>query len=96
MFLIVYARVIDNKKKGLSLEGPFYGPESETMNDAHEECRKIVTPSKDHILIKIFDLDEVNYHEAKELATTHFDRVFSQMNVAQELADAPRRKKIKR
>jgi hypothetical protein len=92
----MYARIIDNKKKGLTLEGPFYGPECNTMNDAHEECRKLVTPSKDHILIKICDLDEVDYHDAKKEASLQFDRTFDQMQSAQILVDAPRRKKLKR
>lgn len=92
----MYARIIDNKKKGLTLEGPFYGPECETMNDAHEECRKLVTPSKDHVLIKICDLDEVDYHDAKKVASIQFDRTFEQMEAAQTLVDAPRRKKLKR
>jgi hypothetical protein len=96
MFLVVYARVIDNKKKGLNLEGPFYGPESKTMQKAHEVCREIVTGSKDVILIKICDLDEVDYQGAKELASVQFDRTFAQMETARSLCDAPKRKKLKR
>jgi hypothetical protein len=93
MFLIVYARVIDNKKKGLEFEGPFFGPETDTMAEAHEECRKIVTPSKDHVLIKVFDLDEDDYYSAKDTAQTHFERVYEQMQSAQELCDTPRKRK---
>ena len=87
----MYARIVDNKKKGLTLEGPFYGPECKTMNDAHEECRQLVTPSKDHMLIKICDLSEVDYHDAKKLAEAQFDRTFDKMQAAQGLVDAPRR-----
>ena len=96
MFLVMYSRIVDNKKNGLTMEGPFYGPECKTMSDAHEECRKLVTPSKDHLLIKICDLDEVDYHDAKKVALLQFDRTFDQMCSAQTLVDAPRRKKIKR
>lgn len=93
MFLIVYARIIDNKKKGLDFEGPFFGPEAETMGEAHEECRNIATPSKDHVLIKIYDLDEYDYYSAKEAAQIHFDRIYEQMLSAQELCDAPRKRR---
>ena len=93
MFLVVYSRVIDNKKKGLELEGPFYGPECKTMDDAHIACKEIVTPSKDVVLIKICDLDEVDYQGAKELASLQFDRTFEQMQAAQSLCDKPKRKK---
>jgi hypothetical protein len=96
MFLVMYARIVDNKKKGLNFEGPFYGPECETMQKAHEECRKLVTPSKDHILIKICDLDEADYYEAKQIASLQFNRTFDQMESSQSSCDAPRRKKFKR
>lgn len=93
MFLIVYARIIDNKKKGLDFEGPFFGPETESMSGAHEECRKIVTPSKDHVLIKVYDLEEDNYYSAKESAKTHFERIYSQMQAARSLCDATRKRR---
>lgn len=93
MFLILYARIVDNKKNGLDLEGPFYGPECHTMSEAHDECRKIVTPSKDHILIKIFDLEEFNHHESKEEALRQFERTFECMESAQILCDSPKRKR---
>jgi len=95
MLLVVYARVVDNKKKGLTLEGPFYGPECKTMHEAHEECRKIVTPSKDHVLVKVFDLDELDYHQARAKAKQQFDRIFDHMEAAQGLCDAPKRKRKK-
>jgi len=96
MFLIIYARVIDNKKNGLELEGPFYGPECPTMDAAHEECKNLATPSKDNLLFKILDLEEIDYQSAKKIATTQFDKTFEQMMIAQSFCDAPRRKKIKR
>ena len=93
MLLILYARIVDNKKKGLVMEGPFYGPECETMAIAHEKCRELVTPSKDHILVKVYDLDEIDYQGARELALTHFKRTFEFMESAQSLCDRPNRKR---
>lgn len=93
MFLVLYARVQDNKKKGLVFEGPFFGPECSTMQEAHEECRKLVTPSKDQILIKVFDLKTYSHHSAREAALAHFSRVFDQMESAQILCDTPRRRR---
>ena len=93
MFLVLYGRVVDNKKKGLKFEGPFYGPECLNMQIAHEECRKIVTGSKDHVLVKICDLSEVDYQSAKKLASIQFSRTFEQMEVARSFCDAPKRKR---
>ncbi len=92
MFLIIYARIVDNKKKGLKFSGPFFGPEAQNMKEAHIEASKIASDNKDHILIKIYDLDEHDYYSAKEEATNHFDRIYLQMKSAQILCDNSRKR----
>lgn len=95
MFLVMYAKVNDLKKKGLTMDGPFFGSECETMNQAHEECRKLVTNYKEHVLVKIFDLNETPDLEAKKESVLYFTRIFNDMQIAQELCDAPKRRKRK-
>ena len=77
MFLIVYVRVIDNKKDGLIMEGPFYGSEHPSMEEAQEKCHKLTAATKDHILIKIYSLDGIDYPKAKKMSSVHFDRVLT-------------------
>ena len=93
MFLIIYVRVIDNKKDGLKMDGPFYGSEHPTMQSAHTKCRKLTGATKDHILIKVYDLNKINYFEAKKASALHFDRIYSNMQTARLLCDTPKRKK---
>ena len=95
MFLVMYAKINDLKKKGLIMDGPFFGPECETMKQAHEECRKLVTNNKEHVLIKIFDLSKISNLEAKKEALLYFTRIFNDMQIAQELCDAPKRRRRK-
>lgn len=95
MFIIVYSRVIDNKKKGLELEGPFFGPECETMDEAHEACRAIVNPSKNTVLIKTYDLDEYSYQTAKDKASQHFNVLFEHMESAALMCERPKKKRLR-
>ena len=95
MFLVMYAKVNDLKKKGLTMDGPFFGAEHKSMNDAHTECRVLVTNSKEHVLIKIFDMCEYTNLKAKKEAMLYFTRVFNDMQIAQELCDAPRKRRRK-
>jgi len=95
MFVVIYSRVIDNKKKGLELEGPFIGPECDTMDEAHDACRAIVSPSKNTVLIRTYDLDEMSYQKAKEKAAEHFDVLFEHMEAAAVMCDRPKRKRLK-
>jgi hypothetical protein len=96
MLIVIYSRVIDNKKKGLVIEGPFLGPECETMDGAHEECRKIVSPSKDTILIRVYDLEEHSYQSAVDHARGHFGLLFESMESAAKICDRPKKRTIKR
>jgi hypothetical protein len=95
MFLVMYAKVNDLKKKGLTMDGPFFGSECETMDLAHEECRKLVTNNKEHVLVKTFDMSKTSDLDAKKEALLYFTRIFNDMQIAQELCDAPKRRRRK-
>ena len=96
MLIVIYSRVIDNKKKGLVIEGPFLGPECETMDGAHEACRKIVGPSKDTILIRVYDLVIETYESAVEHARGHFGALFESMESAAKICERPKKRMQKR
>jgi len=93
MFLVMYAKITDLKKKGLKMDGPFFGVEVETLDKAHKECQKLVTSCKETVLVKTFDLDEYVEMEAKKEAIIYFSRIYDDMKIAQILCDAPKRRR---
>ena len=100
MFAIVYARIIDNKKNGLEMEGPFLGPESRTMSEAHTLCEDLVTESKNHTIVRIYDLDKLSEQGALEKAKESFDKIYEDMKAASRIIEKPvikrKRKKKKK
>lgn len=89
MFIIVYARIIDNKKDGLEMEGPFLGAETSTMEEAHQSCSDLVTESKNHTIVRIYDLSENSEKSALEKAAESFDKIYSDMQLALRIVDRP-------
>lgn len=103
MFIIIYARVIDGKKKdGLKFEGPYYGSELPTMQQAHEKAKDLVSSDKNLVLIRIYDLDEMNHKTAFETAKNCFSSIFENMEASASIIDRPsikikkRRRKLKK
>jgi hypothetical protein len=96
MFIIIYTKIVDGKKQGLKMEGPFQGPEIETMKEAHEECTKIVNSSKDIVLVKILDLEKFTYTTAIEKAAEDFKYSFGNMEEASKILERPIKKRKKK
>ena len=100
MHLIIYARIIDGKKKGLTLDGPFLGPECPTLHEAHQAAKDVISESKDHTLIRIYSMKEHTYDSAKKTAETVFGGIFENMVKAAGIVERPstrsRRKKKKK
>ena len=96
MLIVLYAKIVDGKKNGLKMEGPFQGSEVSTMTEAHEVCTKIVSSSKDTILVKVFDLDEYSYEAAKEKAKQSFEYSFGNMQEAAKIMERPIMKRKKK
>lgn len=99
MFIIVYCRIVDNKKKGIELEGPYFGPECETMDLAHQEAKTLNDASRDMTLIRIYPLGEYTHETAKQTAMAIFDGLYDNMLKAASIIERPssrsRRKKKK-
>ena len=96
MLIVLYTKIVDGKKDGLKMEGPFQGPEVATMTEAHEACTKIVSASKDTILVKIYDLDEHTYDTAMEKAKQSFEYSYRNMQEAAKIMERPIMKRKKK
>lgn len=96
MLIVLYVKVVDGKKNGLKLEGPFQGPEVETMSEAHDACIKIVSASKDTVLVKVYDLSELSYEFAMEKAKQSFEYSYKNMEEAAKIMERPIMKRKKK
>lgn len=96
MLIVLYTKIVDGKKNGLKMEGPFQGPEVETMAEAHAACTKIVSASKDTVLVKVYDLEECSYELAMEKALQCFEYSFGNMEEAAKIMERPIMKRKKK
>lgn len=96
MLIVLYAKIVDGKKNGLKMEGPFQGPEVKTMKEAHNACTKIVSASKDTVLVKIYDLDEYTYETAMAKANQSFEYSYGNMQEAAKIMERPIMKRKKK
>ena len=97
MFIIIYAKIVDNKKKGLDFEGPFFGPECASMGEAHEECTKLVSnDNRNVVLVRIYDLDKFTDDTAMEHSKEKFLTKYENMQSAAQILERPIFKRKKR
>ena len=96
MLIVLYTKVVDGKKNGLKMEGPFQGPEVKTMAEAHSACTRIVSASKDTVLVKVYDLEEHTYESAMEKALECFEYSFGNMEEAAKIMERPIMKRKKK
>jgi hypothetical protein len=96
MFAIIYAKIIDGKKSGLELEGPYMGPQKDNLEEAHSSSKDLVSSCKDLMLIKIYDLSTISHSDALEKARTSFNNTFMDMQSAADILDRPVIKRKKR
>ena len=66
------------------------------MSEAHIACTKIVSASKDTVLIKIYDLVEHTYEAAMEKAKQSFDYSYGNMQEAAKIMERPIMKRKKK
>lgn len=79
MIAIIYAKIIDEKKNGIILDGPFWGPMCSNMNSAHIEAKKITDSSDDLILIRIYPLDKYSHDKIMTIAKSCFTAIYQDM-----------------
>lgn len=96
MFIVIYAKVIDGKKKGISMDGPFSGPECIDEDEAEEIAASICSESRDIVLVRVFDLGRYTYDQAMEEAKSYFDKIYQGMETAAKMIEKPIRKRKKK
>jgi len=95
-YLIIYMKVTENKKIGITFNGPFYGPIEPTEEEAKIEAQKIVNENKNcTVITKIFNVDKGQSHSdiMNTIAKSIFDRIKKDIVESRELLD---KKRIKR
>lgn len=88
MHLLIYAKVVDSKKKGLTLEGPYF-LELRHKGEAERSAARICTESRDMVLTRVFNLDKIAYEEAVSQAKGYFNHVYEGMARASALLEKP-------
>jgi hypothetical protein len=88
MHLLIYAKVVDSKKKGLALEGPYF-LELQYKGEADRSASRICTESRDVVLTRVFDLDKISYEEAVAQAKGYFSHIYHGMSRAADVLEKP-------
>ena len=89
-YVIMYVRLTDDKKAGISFNGPWFGSTEYTKTAAEFEISKLVAESKGSAIIaKIFELYNDQYSEVRKIADRYFDRIKKEMNESKEMLDRP-------
>jgi len=96
-FVIVYAKISDDKKKGVTFNGPWLGSTELTREAAERAIRKMIGEAKGYALIaKVFEVKNSNYEDAKRVADRYFERIREEMFEAKEILERPIVKRKKR
>jgi hypothetical protein len=97
-YIIVYVKVIDDKKDGLRLDGPLASEINDSLQEAEDEARKLINGSRNCTLIpRIYEIGtifeiEAAMNEAKE----YFNNMWRSMAEAKETMCRPIRRKRRR
>jgi len=97
-FVVMYVRITDDKREGITFGGPWVGATECNTEAAEEEVAKLVRESKGSAVIaKIFELFDGKYDDMRNKAILYFNRIETEMNESKEMLERPatRRKKKK-
>jgi hypothetical protein len=98
-YAVIYVKVIDNKKDGISIQGPTVSDITETEIEANEEARRLVNEARNSTIIpRIYTLESITELEAKLLeAKSFFQSMHDNMSEAKAALSRPvhRRKRRK-
>lgn len=98
-WVVVYAKVKEDKKKGVKVMGPYAGPICETEDDAKQASRRLVNDarSNESMIPKIYEMPpESSYELIFDQARPYFDRLKGNIISAKKIMDKPPRKKRKK
>lgn len=98
MFVIIYAKVTDDKKNGVQLTGPTVGPTRDTIKEAEEEARLIINANRNCTVIpRIYEIGSIADigHVLKD-AKQYFGNTYANMLEAKEAMARPVHRKRRR
>ena len=96
-YIVVFARITEDKEKGMQFDGPFIGPIADTEAEAVLKAKDLTNDPKNGTVVpKIVELYRNDICGAMELAQPHFDKLKAQMQESEEIMQRPiKRKKRK-
>lgn len=100
MFVVIYAKVTDDKKDGIMITKPILGPTRDTFSQAEDESRAIINQNRHCTVIpRIYEIDNIVgvggiLHESRG----YFESLYKNIVEAKEAMSRPihrrRKKKI--
>lgn len=100
MFVVIYVKITDDKKDGLTITKPTLGPTRDLFNQAEDESRAIINQNRNCTIIpRIYEIDNIlGVGSVLREAREYFDALYKNMSEAKEAMSRPihrrRKKKI--
>lgn len=98
MFVIIYAKVTDDKKNGVQLTGPTVGPTRDTIKEAEDEARLIINANRNCTVIpRIYEIGSIaDIGHVLNDAKQYFGNTYANMLEAKEAMARPVHRKRRR
>lgn len=98
MFVVIYVKITDDKKDGVTLDGPIIGPTRDTFAQAEDESRGLINSNRHCTIIpRIYQIENImGIGSILYDARGYFDTLYKSMVEAKEAMSRPihrRRKK---
>ena len=96
-YVIVYVKIMDDKKEGITFNGPWLGATEETREAAETIVKKMINETRGCALIsKIFEVKDGQYDKVKDTAAKYFERIKQGMNESKKIMERPVTKRRKK
>jgi hypothetical protein len=97
-YIVVYVKIVDDKKDGLVLDGPHTTEVKDTQREAEEEARKTINDSRNCTIIPrpYFVNSVLNIPSIIEDAREYFENIYTNMREAKEVMCRPVKHKKRR
>lgn len=98
MFVVIYAKITDDKKNGVVLHGPTVGPTRDTLELAEQEARIIINANRNCTIIpRIYELSGLaDIGAILNDARPYFNNMYDNMLEAKEAMARPVHRKRRR
>lgn len=98
-FAVIYVKITDNKKEGISIQGPTVSDIKETVAEANDEAKRLVNEARNSTIIpRIYTMESITELETKlQEARSFFKSMHDNMAEAKAAMSRPvhRRKRRK-